>query len=521
MHYSTKPNCIYVVDKDENPLMPMFRFGKVRKMLKSGEAKIFKRDPFFTIQILKETTNHIQKINVGVDIGDTIGISAISGNKEILSSEVKLRSNGISDKIKSKSSLRRTRRGNLRYREKRFDNKKSSRGMDKDDQTEYLDRKLAPSIRHKLVSHLSVLDHLKSILPITNTDIIHETTKFDTQKMENPDISGVEYQQGDKYGYESAKAYVRIRDKHICKNPNCKHIDPENPEQPYYEKNVQTRTHHIIYRSKGGTDTVTNLITICVDCHTQENHQEGGFLYKWMVKKKKTGDYKGATQANLISAMIITYNKNNWDNRYPITYGSITNFKRKTLGLEKSHANDAFAIAFPEENIEKIINGNNKYFKVTKQVMKLPHTIPIIQTNALGKGRRVLESFIDAKYSMGGLEESIMSGKESEEHKGNRLHKTKAGSRRHSGRKTACGKYSETTKTIIPKHTIVEATINGIKINTVSAGITGNRMYTMNIPDTASIAIKKCSVKTICKRKGFIVNFDENSYKYYQPFKKK
>ena len=37
---------VYVIDKQGNPLMPMERYGKVRRMLKSGQARVYSRTPF-------------------------------------------------------------------------------------------------------------------------------------------------------------------------------------------------------------------------------------------------------------------------------------------------------------------------------------------------------------------------------------------------------------------------------------------------------------------------------------------
>ncbi|MCL4358600.1 MAG: HNH endonuclease, partial [Candidatus Thermoplasmatota archaeon] len=57
-----------------------------------------------------------------------------------------------------------------------------------------------PSIEHKLQTHIRLIERIKSVLPITRTVI--EVASFDTQKMRNPEISGVEYQQGELLGYE-------------------------------------------------------------------------------------------------------------------------------------------------------------------------------------------------------------------------------------------------------------------------------------------------------------------------------
>ena len=43
--------CVYVVDKDGQPLTPMTRCGKVRIMLRQKRARVIKKDPF-TIQLI-------------------------------------------------------------------------------------------------------------------------------------------------------------------------------------------------------------------------------------------------------------------------------------------------------------------------------------------------------------------------------------------------------------------------------------------------------------------------------------
>ena len=68
---------VYVLSKKGKPLMPTKRFGKVRRMLKNGQAKVVKRKPF-TIQLLYETTYYTQPLILGVDPGRTnIGIAVV------------------------------------------------------------------------------------------------------------------------------------------------------------------------------------------------------------------------------------------------------------------------------------------------------------------------------------------------------------------------------------------------------------------------------------------------------------
>ena len=71
-------NYVYVLDKKGKPLMPTTRYGKVRRMLKSGQAKPVQNLPF-TIQLTYiPKTTVCQPVIVGFDPGRTnIGISAV------------------------------------------------------------------------------------------------------------------------------------------------------------------------------------------------------------------------------------------------------------------------------------------------------------------------------------------------------------------------------------------------------------------------------------------------------------
>ncbi|MDN5277454.1 MAG: hypothetical protein PWR01_1419 [Clostridiales bacterium] len=50
---------VYVISKAGEPLMPTQRYGKVKRLLKQGLAKVIKREPF-TIQLLYDTTTYTQ-----------------------------------------------------------------------------------------------------------------------------------------------------------------------------------------------------------------------------------------------------------------------------------------------------------------------------------------------------------------------------------------------------------------------------------------------------------------------------
>ena len=306
---------------------------KARLLLKQGKAKIIGYKPF-TIQLTYATGEAKQAIHVGIDEGARhVGIAITSQDKVFAKGEVELRQD-VHSLLTSRAMYRRDRRNRkTRYRKPRFLNRKRKEGW------------LPPSIEGKLNANFFWVDKFCSLVP---NPILHiEVGKFDIAKMINPNIKGVEYQQGQCAGYYDVRYFVFDRDNYTCQVCGK-------------SKDKVLHTHHIRYKSLGGTDRADNLITVCTECHTGKNHKEGGILYKWMQEGKKVKQYKEATFMNILRAR--TYK------RYPsavITYGSITTPKRKELGLEKTHYNDAIAIT----NIDNIKENTNQIFYI-KQFRK-------------------------------------------------------------------------------------------------------------------------------------------------------
>ena len=111
---------VYVLDKNGHPLMPTNRHGKVRRILKSGNAKVIRRCPF-TIQLLYDSTDYTQLISLGIDAGSRhIGVSATTEAKVLYEADVTLR-NDIVDLLSTRREARRTRRSRkTRYRKPRL-----------------------------------------------------------------------------------------------------------------------------------------------------------------------------------------------------------------------------------------------------------------------------------------------------------------------------------------------------------------------------------------------------------------
>ena len=301
---------VFVKNMRGQALMPCSQ-RKARLLLKQKKAKIVAYKPF-TIQLCYATGEAKQEVTIGIDEGARhVGIAIVSQNKVLAKGEVELRQD-VHSLLLTRAQYRRSRRyRKTRYRKARFLNRKKPEGW------------LPPSIRAKMNANFAWIDKFYGLVPSPKLRI--EVGKFDTAKMINPDIQGVDYQHGQTYGYYDVRYFVFARDKYTCQV--CK------------KKGKILHTHHIVYRSEGGTDRADNLITVCSNCHTSENHKPGGILWKWMKERKKVKQYKEPPFMNTLR--IRTFRK------YPnaeITYGSETSHKRKELCLEKTHYNDAIAI---------------------------------------------------------------------------------------------------------------------------------------------------------------------------------
>ena len=248
---------VYVLNKDGKPIMPTSRGGRVRWLLKTGKAKVVRTIPF-TIQLLEEDRKYYtQEINLGIKPGSKeLGISATTEKEELFCASVKLRTD-IVNLLSTRREQRITRRGRLRYRKARFNNRVKTKKPGW----------IAPSIQNKIQYHIKIVEFVNKILPISN--MIFEIAIFDIQKIKNPSISGIQYQKGPQKDFWNVREYVLYRDNHVCQHCKGKSGDKI------------LNVHHIVSRKTGG-NSPENLITLCKTCH--KDYHEGKI--KLSVKKE-------------------------------------------------------------------------------------------------------------------------------------------------------------------------------------------------------------------------------------------
>ncbi|GET36305.1 hypothetical protein MiSe_10530 [Microseira wollei NIES-4236] len=245
-------NYVFVVDKNRKPLNPV-RPKRARELLDKGKAAVFRMYPFTLILQHAVNSPVIKPLVIKLDPGSRVsGISILDGDKVIWCAELEHRGWQIKDSLESRLSLRRSRRNRkTRYRQPRFDNRQRKDGW------------LPPSLMHRVLTVETWVKRLCRYTPIAQ--IFMELVKFDTQKLQNPEIDGVEYQQGELAGYEVRQYLLEKWGR------KCAYCSKEG---------VPLQIEHIHPKAKGGSNRVSNLTLSCQKCNVKKGNKSIDELLK-------------------------------------------------------------------------------------------------------------------------------------------------------------------------------------------------------------------------------------------------
>ena len=182
---------------------------------------------------------------------------------------------------------------------------------------------MTPSSENRVAAHLRIIRLVNSILPIVKTSI--EVAQFDSQKIKNDKIAGIEYQQGEQLGFWNVREYVLARDEHVCQHCKGK------------SKDKILNVHHIESRKTGG-NAPNNLITLCETCHKAYHNGE------IQLKIKRGTSLRDAAAMSIIRWEVYNRTKREYNN-VQLTYGYITKYTRIHNGITKTHCADAFCVS--------------------------------------------------------------------------------------------------------------------------------------------------------------------------------
>jgi 5-methylcytosine-specific restriction endonuclease McrA len=317
---------VYVLDKQGHPLMPCSE-KRARLLLERGRARVHRQMPFvIRLTDRLRAASSFQHLAIKIDPGSKFTGMAVVRVRERRVSVLSLielvhRGAMIQKALLQRAGYRRRRRSqNLCYRSPRFNNRTRKAGW------------LAPSLQHRIDTTLSWVRRLRRWAPVT--DLAVERVKFDMQLMQNPELSDIEYQQGELYGYE-------VREYLLEKwGRKCMYCTAEN---------TPLQIEHILAKANGGSDRVSNLGLSCQPC----NQRKGRLLIAVFLKSKP--ELLKAIQAKaklpLRDAAAVNSTRNalfqallNTGLPVEVGTGGQTKFNRSTHGIPKTHALDAVCI---------------------------------------------------------------------------------------------------------------------------------------------------------------------------------
>ena len=315
---------VFVLDKNLQPLDPCHP-ARARELLNKGRAKVYRRYPFTIVlqdRVVEDSVTHSHRIKI--DPGSkTTGFAVVQEETGRVASALEITHRGqqIKDALESRRALRRGRRNRkTRYRKPRFLNRTRKQGW------------LPPSLESRIANIETWVRRIRKLCPVTA--ISQELVRFDLQQMQNLEISGVEYQRGELFGFD-IKEYLLAK-----WGRKCAYCGAEN---------VPFEIEHILAKSKGGSNRVSNL---CLSCHTC-NQAKGNKSVEEFLKKKPEVLKRILAQAKAPLKDAAAVNATRWElyrrlqlSGLPVEVGSggRTKFNRKTRGIEKTHWTDAACV---------------------------------------------------------------------------------------------------------------------------------------------------------------------------------
>jgi 5-methylcytosine-specific restriction endonuclease McrA len=232
---------VFVLDHEKRPLMPCSP-ARARLLLRRKRAAIFRYQPFTIVLLVPRPEAVVTPLRVKVDPGSvTTGLALLdeASGKVVWAAELSHQGRAVHDKLLKRHAQRRARRQRkTRYRAARFANRRRRSGW------------LPPSLETRVANVVCWVQRLQRLAPVGA--ISQELVRFDTQLLQNPDISGVAYQRGELAGMEIWE-YVLLKFGHHC--VYC------------HKTTAPLELEHLLPRTRGGSNRISNLAPACHRCN--------------------------------------------------------------------------------------------------------------------------------------------------------------------------------------------------------------------------------------------------------------
>ncbi|APM39137.1 RNA-guided endonuclease IscB [Clostridium kluyveri] len=314
-------NYAFVIDNKGNKLSPC-KINKAWYLIRKNKAIQVNKYPM-VIQLKREIKDKEDESEFvcGIDDGSLhVGIGIIqkckTKNKVIFKGTIEQRQD-VKHLMDIRRDYRRYHRYHKRYRPKKFNNRANSKRKNR----------IAPSIKQKKDAILRVINKLNKYINITEYHL--EDVAIDIRALiEGKKLYKWQYQKSNRLD-ENIRKSVILRDG--CECMECG------------KSSCVLEVHHVVPRRLHGNNNLSNLITLCSECHQKTEGKEELFIkhYQDMIKGKNIRfDYaqhvmQGKTylrkELSKLAKLILT------------TGGDTAN-KRIDWNIEKNHSNDALVI---------------------------------------------------------------------------------------------------------------------------------------------------------------------------------
>jgi hypothetical protein len=315
---------VFVLDCHKQPLMPCSE-KRARLLLGHKRAVVHRLWPF-TIRLKdrRREESQMQPVALKLDPGSkTTGMALVrvedtqqgEMHHALHLADLSHRGQQVHHALRKRAGYRRRRRSvNLRHRSPRFQNRRRPSGW------------LPPSLRSRIGNVLCWACRYGHWVPVSRLEVEH--VKFDLALLQNPELTGVAYQRGDLFGWE-IRRYLLEKFERRCvycgRGETAFEID------------------HVVPRSRGGSDRVSNLVLSCHDCNTAKGDRTAAECGHPQVAVQVKLPLRDAAAVNstrfaIVEALgVLGLPIGTWS-------GGRTRWNRDRLGIEKAHCLDALCV---------------------------------------------------------------------------------------------------------------------------------------------------------------------------------
>ncbi len=314
---------VFVLDQRKQPLMPCSE-RRARLLLRRKRAVVHRVWPF-TIRLKdrSQQASQVQPVALKLDPGSkTSGIALVRVEQTqqgevhhgLHLAELTHRGEVVHHAMQRRAGYRRRRRTNLRHRPPQYEHRVRPRGW------------VPPSLRSRIGNVLTWARRYSRWAPLSRIEI--ERVKFDMALLQHPEITGIQYQQGELWGWE-IRSYLLSKFGRRCvycgRGERAFEID------------------HVLPRSRGGSNRVSNLVLSCHDCNTTKGDQTAAEFGHPQVEEQAKLPFRDAAAVNatrfaLVEALhVVGLPIGTWS-------GGRTRWNRARFGIEKAHSLDALCV---------------------------------------------------------------------------------------------------------------------------------------------------------------------------------